>query len=258
MPPPPETVEVDFLSPRHLAGGGDPAWVTVPLHRACGWSHGDDPLMPRVLLSSPNQKALLRLEPGPDDQWWTLQHAAEPDWPTWYASFGARTPVEFIAAVTDALTGPAPAAETPIHPYGALRKSGWTREGDNGLVSPDNTAYVERLGTRANPAAWCVTVTLGMHQKVWQARFGEHTPQHLITAFTTALADTRPLTRTDSPHRLPTLNPGLITREPTQVRAVLLASALDERVRTLAARHAAPATAQRPARQLPSTNGRRR
>ncbi|MCT7351622.1 hypothetical protein N4P33_05485 [Streptomyces sp. 15-116A] len=52
MPPTPETVEVDFITPRHLAGGGDPAWIPVPLHRACGWSHGNDPLMPRVLLSS--------------------------------------------------------------------------------------------------------------------------------------------------------------------------------------------------------------
>lgn len=55
LSPTPETVEVDFIAPRHLAGGGDPAWITVPLHRGCGWSYGDDPLMPRVLLSSPDQ-----------------------------------------------------------------------------------------------------------------------------------------------------------------------------------------------------------
>ncbi len=67
--PTPETVEVDFITPRYLAGGGDPAWITAPLHRAYGWSHGNDPLMPRVLLSSPDQKAHLRLEPALDDQW---------------------------------------------------------------------------------------------------------------------------------------------------------------------------------------------
>ncbi|MEU6904269.1 hypothetical protein ABZ935_02735 [Streptomyces coeruleorubidus] len=67
--PTPETVEVDFITPLHLAGSGDPAWITAPLHRAYGWSHGNDPLMPRVLLSSPDQKALLRPEPDPDDQW---------------------------------------------------------------------------------------------------------------------------------------------------------------------------------------------
>ncbi|WP_324611542.1 hypothetical protein [Streptomyces sp. NRRL S-1521] len=39
----PNTIEVDFITPRHLAGGGDPAWITVPLHRACGWSHSHAP-----------------------------------------------------------------------------------------------------------------------------------------------------------------------------------------------------------------------
>ncbi|MDT9685029.1 DUF317 domain-containing protein [Streptomyces sp. TRM76323] len=117
-----------FVSPRHFAGPGDPQWVTVPLHRACGWSYGHDPLAPRVLLSGPGQKALLRLqpEPEPDRQWWTLRHAAAPDRPAWYASFGARTPVEIIAAVTDTLTDPAdpadPAADTD--PYGPLLEAG--------------------------------------------------------------------------------------------------------------------------------------
>ncbi|WP_319127293.1 SPDY domain-containing protein [Streptomyces europaeiscabiei] len=140
MPPAPETVEVDFIAPRHLAGGGDPAWITVPLHRACGWSHGNDPLMPRVLLASPDQKALLRLEPDLDGQWWTVSHAAEPDRPAWYASFGARTPVELIAAVTDTLTDPASAVSAPSDPYEPLRQIGWSPYGDDGLVSPDKAA----------------------------------------------------------------------------------------------------------------------
>ncbi|MGW0792929.1 DUF317 domain-containing protein [Streptomyces sp. NPDC002911] len=121
MSPSPETVEVDFISPRHLAGGGDPAWITVALHRACGWSHGHDPLMPRVLLSSPDQKALLRLELDPVDQWWILHHVAEPDRPAWYASFGADTPVELIAAATDALTDPATPRDVSSDPYEPLR-----------------------------------------------------------------------------------------------------------------------------------------
>src|SRR5690606_22322391 len=53
MPEVAVNVDIDYVAPRHLAGGGDPAWITVPLHRACGWSYGHDPLMPRVLLSSP-------------------------------------------------------------------------------------------------------------------------------------------------------------------------------------------------------------
>ncbi|MEU3599318.1 hypothetical protein ABZ714_11380 [Streptomyces sp. NPDC006798] len=74
-------VEVAFVAPRYLAGGGDPAWITVPLHRTAGWSHGHDPLMPRVILSGPGQKALLRLEPTTDGQWWTLTTPRTPDGP---------------------------------------------------------------------------------------------------------------------------------------------------------------------------------
>ncbi|MGW3692333.1 DUF317 domain-containing protein [Streptomyces sp. NPDC005149] len=125
-----------------------------------------------------------------------------------------------------------------------------------GIGSPDGTARVEHV-VSASTDHWVATTAIG-DRTVWQARFGEHTPPHLITAFTTALADTHPVARTDSPHGLPTLNPGLVTRRATEVPAVLVASALEERVRSLAARHAAPAPAQRPARQAPPTNGRSR
>ncbi|MGW2137697.1 DUF317 domain-containing protein [Streptomyces sp. NPDC001773] len=256
MHPTPETVEVDFISPRHLAGGGDPAWVTVPLHRACGWSHGDDPLMPRVLLSSPDQKALLRLEPIPDGPWWTLRHIPGPGRPAWCASFGGHTPVELVAAFTDALTDPTP-ADLSADPYDPLADADWCPVyGKKGIVSPDSTTRVQRV-VRRSTDHWVATTAVG-DRPIWQARFGEHTPPRLITAFTTALADTRPVARMDNPHGLPTLNPGLVTRKATEVLAVHVASALEERVRSLAARHAVPAPAQRPARQAPSTNGRNR
>ncbi|MFT9784652.1 DUF317 domain-containing protein [Streptomyces rhizosphaericola] len=259
MSPAPETVAIDFITPRHLAGGGDPAWITVPLHRACGWSHGNDPLMPRVLLSSPDQKALLRLEPDPDGQWWTLQHAAGPDQPAWYASFGARTPVELIGAVTDALTGPAPAASAPSDPYEPLRKMAWAPSvGAPGSVSPDGTAHVQRLGGTDEPGAWFVTATLGHNRPVWQARFGEHTPAHLITAFTTALADPRPALRTHGSHGLPTRDPSIVTRRTTDVPAVNVASALEQRVQSLTARRATPPTSPSPTPWSPPKSGRSR
>ncbi|MER7540382.1 hypothetical protein ABTX77_37235 [Streptomyces sp. NPDC097704] len=59
-------VEQALISPRYLAGPGDPAWVTAALHAGAGWSHGHDPLMPRVILTSPDQKSMLRLEPHPN------------------------------------------------------------------------------------------------------------------------------------------------------------------------------------------------
>ncbi|WP_055469769.1 DUF317 domain-containing protein [Streptomyces ardesiacus] len=241
MPSTADTVEVDFITPRHLAGGGDPAWITVPLHRACGWSHGQDPLMPRVLLSSPDQKALLRLEPDPDGQWWTLNHTAESGQPAWYASFGARTPIELIAAVTDTLTEPAPPAHAPCDPFEPLRQTHWAAPaiGADGLVSPDGTAYVQRLGSAEEPGIWFVTATLGP-RPVWQARFDAHTPDRLVTAFTTALANPKPALRADGGRRLPTRNPNVVTRRTTDVLAVDVARALEERVQTLAARRPLP------------------
>ncbi|WP_327370583.1 DUF317 domain-containing protein [Streptomyces sp. NBC_01217] len=259
MPPTPETVEVDFIAPRHLTGGGDPAWITVPLHRACGWSHGNDPLMPRVLLSSPDQKALLRLEPDPDGQWWTLSHAAEPDRPAWYASFSARTPVELIAAATDALTDPAPPAGAPSDPFEPLQQIGWSpASAGNGLVSPDGTAYLQRLGSAEEPGAWFVTATLGPARPVWQARFGAHTPARLVAAFTAALADPKPVPSIDSGCSLPTHDPNVVTYRTTDVLAVYVAGALEERVHSLAARRAAPPTSPVPSRQPPANNSRSR
>ncbi|MEU6450687.1 DUF317 domain-containing protein [Streptomyces sp. NPDC046979] len=260
MPSTADTVEVDFITPRHLAGGGDPAWITVPLHRASGWSHGDDPLMPRVLLSSPDQKALLRLEPDPEGQWWTLHHTAEPGRPAWYASFGARTPVELIAAVTDALTDPAPPGGEAADPFEPLRQIAWSTLAvrADGLVSPDDTAYVQRLGSAEEPGAWFVTATLGPNRPVWQARFDAHTPPHLVTAFTTALADPNPVYRTTGARGLPTLNPRLVTRRYIDVPAAYVAAALEERVRSLAARPADGTPAPIPARHSPPRRGHSR
>ncbi|MFE9905028.1 DUF317 domain-containing protein [Streptomyces achromogenes] len=228
-----QTVDVDFVAPRYLAGGGDPAWITVPLHRACGWSHGHDPLMPRVILSSPDQKALLRLEPDPEGQWWTFQHAAGPERPAWYASFGARTPVEFIAAFTDTLTDPAGHPPTARTPFELLDAAGWSPDHDAGMfVSPDASTFVE-----TNSGAWFVTTLLGRKRPVWQARFSEDTPIHLITAFTAALADPAPLPRVTSPSGPPTRNPVLISRTRRGVPATEIASALEDRVRALTARY---------------------
>ncbi|MFC9464369.1 DUF317 domain-containing protein [Streptomyces coelicoflavus] len=261
MPSTAGTVEVDFITPRHLAGGGDPAWITVPLHRACGWSHGHDPLMPRVLLSSPDQKALLRLEPHADDQWWTLQHTAEAGQPAWYASFGARTPVELIATVTDALTDPVTPAGESCDPFEPLRQTAWSAPtiGADGLVSPDGTACVQRLGSEEEPGAWFVTATLGTDRHpVWQARFGAHTPARLVTAFTAALTDSHPVYRTAGEQKLPTLDPHLVTRTFVDVPAVYLAAALEDRVRSLAARPAGTPTAPIPARHSPPQRGHSR
>jgi hypothetical protein len=64
---------------------------------------------------------------------------------------------------------------------------------------------------------------------VWQARFGEHTPTHLIAA----LADPSPPARTGSPLNTPPRHPNLVTRTHREVPAAQIASALEERVHAL-------------------------
>ncbi|MFF6813442.1 DUF317 domain-containing protein [Streptomyces sp. NPDC012403] len=235
----PSNVDIDYIAPRHLAGGGDPAWITVPLHRTCGWSYGHDPLMPRVLLSSPDQKALLRLEPDPDGRWWTLQHAPAPDRPAWFACFDARTPVEMIAAFTDALTDPAAGQADNWDPQEPLLKAGWSPSYSNHrLASPDGTVRVEADETTG--AWWVDTALRDFRALLWQAHFSEHTPPHLITAFTAALTDPRPVPRTAGPSSFPTRNPDLITLSQRKVPATQVAGALEERIRSLAARRSGP------------------
>ncbi|MFF4978509.1 DUF317 domain-containing protein [Streptomyces sp. NPDC001046] len=114
------------------------------------------------------------------------------------------------------------------------------------------------MGAPADPEAWFVTVTLGMHQKVWQARFGAHTPPYLDAAFTAALGDPKPVHRTDSGRSLPTLDPNVVIRRTTDVLAVYLAGALEERVHSLAARHTTTPTASIPSRPAPPRHGRSR
>lgn len=214
------TVEQALVSPRYLAGPGDPAWVTVPLHRAAGWSHANNPLTPRVILISPDRRTMLRLDPDPDDSWWIIQHKSSSGSYAWWATFDARTPVELIGAFTDALTDP---AITDIHadPYKPLRQADWSaaQDGapqsvqphlrrkdtttrarpttkDDSLTSPDGFARVEHF-TGSNSSTWFIETALSEDPEdlVWRAHFSEGTPSQLISAFTHALADPTPLRR---------------------------------------------------------------
>ncbi|MEW1725142.1 DUF317 domain-containing protein [Streptomyces sp. NPDC093109] len=246
------TVEQAFIAPRHLAGGGDPGWITVPLHRACGWSYGHDPLMPRVLLTSPDQLKQLRMDPDPDDPWWTVRHARDAAQPGWAATFGARTPVEIIAAFTDALTDPAGPAAPAADPSAPLRKAEWhTPRDSGGLVSPDGTARVERLGT-TDSDPWLIQTGVIEHPPIWRAYFTGSTPAHLITAVTRSLADQTPVTR--DPSKIPGLARDRMSVSTHRVPAEHIAFALERRTALLAARHPAPPAAAPP----PHTSSPRR
>lgn len=243
-----DTVEMTLVSPVYLAGRGDPGWVTVPLHRASGWSYGHDPLMPRVLLASPNQQATLRIDPDPDEPWWTIRHTRTDDQPAWKATFDAHTPVEIIAAFTDALTNPrALHAATP--PTAPLRQASWRNDPrQSGLVSPDGVVRVEYV-TEHGLDHWFITVADGRtpDDELWGACLDGTTPPHLVAALTRALTDSTPVIR--DPNRLPGL--GVRHRHDVKqhVPVETVAFALENRVKHLTGRHPQPST---PPAQPPS------
>ncbi|MFJ4688864.1 DUF317 domain-containing protein [Streptomyces sp. NPDC088789] len=244
-----DSVEVSFVAPRHLAGGGDPGWITVPLHRAAGWSHGHDPLMPWVVLSSPDQKALLTLEPAADSPWWTLQHTADAGRPAWNATFGARTPAEIIAGATDALTHPR-TVPTRTDPYEPLLEHGWLPSRDHdGLTSPDGFATVEHF-TDDGTDTWHVTTAVGgdPEGRLWETRFSGTTPLPVITGFTRALADPAPLRR--DPLQLSPIARSRARITVREIPAAHIASALKDRIQQLATApdppHTPPAPRARP------------
>ncbi|MEU8543216.1 DUF317 domain-containing protein [Streptomyces sp. NPDC048717] len=230
-------VEQALISPRYLAGPGDAAWVTFPLHEASGWSHGHEPLLPRVFLASPDQKTLLRLEPRPGDQWWRITHDSGTPATSWYASFGARTPVELIAAVTDTLTDPSFNERAVYDPTQPLRKAGWETASSGEFRSPDGIVKGERLNFSGS-ASWFITAARGQDDVVWQARFDGSTPPAIVTAFTQALADSEPLRR--SPEQTTGLSRRRVSLRWQQWPAASVALVLPERIGHLAARRTTP------------------
>ncbi|MFI0711344.1 DUF317 domain-containing protein [Streptomyces inhibens] len=238
-----ENVDVALVAPRYLAGGGDPTWITAALHRACDWSAQSNWLVPRVLLTSPDRNAVLRLGPDPDGPWWVLQHAPVGEQRAWSVSFGARTPVEIIAGLTDALTDPATAAQASApDPYEPLRQAGW-REGhdDEGLTSPDGLAHVEHF-THGPTDCWFARTAVSEDPEglIWRAYLSGDTPAHLITGFTRALAEKAPLPRDPHPLRVP-LNARRQARVTiTQRPAAAVGLTLERRVTALADRSKQP------------------
>ncbi|WP_435124603.1 DUF317 domain-containing protein [Actinacidiphila sp. bgisy144] len=195
---------LDDVSPRYLAGAGDPRHVTDYLI-ATGWSNRSVPGYPHVLLESPDRQLHLALEPLPDtlrDSWWRISSADR----TWTARFGAHAPAEIIAGFTDSLLhAPVPAE----NPWRLAADRGWTPHtagpGD-AVLSPDATAVLARLrtagGLSGTPACWKTEVSLpgpnSTRTWIWGAAIDETAPGHALAGFVRALTDPAPLLRSPS------------------------------------------------------------
>ncbi|MFF9785112.1 DUF317 domain-containing protein [Streptomyces nigrescens] len=197
-----------YAAPRHLAGGGDPRYVTAPLI-ALGWTHTAVDGVPELRLRSPDRRTELALTPDPDKPWWTI-YAPAINPPAgqlaWHATFGGRTPAEALAGLTDALVAAAPIAAPS--PWAPLRVAGWKVSEDRHVTatSPDGTATVQlyRAGAYQH---WRITTehdVVGNRHEVWSAHLSGSTPAHLIAGFTAGLADASPVLR--APDALPVLS----------------------------------------------------
>ncbi|MFJ4800810.1 DUF317 domain-containing protein [Streptomyces murinus] len=253
--------------PRHLAGPGDPRRITQTL-RAAGWTNLSTPDYPHVVLASPDQQLTLVLEPQPGQygSWWRLRSQQE----CWTAEFGANTPVEMIAALTDALLEPEPAASTPeIWPM--LTTAGWRYErgehANESATHPDGRLRLRRWSVEPllDRFYWTAEAArefehAGPFGPLWRAWLDDDMPRHLLAAFVNALVCDEPVQRSrgDVPHNY------LVTQEErgpqsdqlaadheARLKAVRAATRKARRAATRATRTAPPLTPEAPAAPAP-------
>lgn len=196
MTQPPRERGLAQVTPRYLAGGGDPRWVTAPLQKVFRWQITPMPLSPVVRAAPRDLTAELLLSPDPDGPWWTIRGRGDG---SWTASFGARTPAEIIAAATNAFAA-GPGAEPPTDPAELLEQARWAcSPAGNRFTSPDEHVRINRSPS----GAWSIAVHVGVTpgpdstdtEPVWQAHFTAPAPRHVVTAFLADLVSPAPLSR---------------------------------------------------------------
>ncbi|WP_051716923.1 DUF317 domain-containing protein [Streptomyces sp. NRRL F-5727] len=231
-----ELVDQALVSPVYLAGPGDPAWVTVPLTTASGWTALNQPLVPHVVLTGPSSKSELRLEPVLEGPWWHVSHRDGRTGTDWSVSFDGSTPVELIAAVTDALPHPGYPLRQPVDPYEPLRQAGWSVAGGRGtFLSPDGHVRGSR-NTLAGSRSWRITAGLDEDDPLWHAFLSAGTPTVILASLFKTLASPEPARR--SAEQMKGFPRRGITLEWERCPAEHVARALTERVEQLAARRA--------------------
>ncbi|MCZ4124136.1 DUF317 domain-containing protein [Streptomyces sp. H39-S7] len=173
----------------------------------------------------------------------------------WYASFGSRTPVEIIAAFTDALTDPQACTSAEADPHRSLVAADWRHVGgDRAMTSPDGLARVEHF-VNSTTDCWFVTTALPQGPP-WETRFGAHTspPDRRIHP---SAGRPHPLPRPSSAHQGAGCGTSLVIGTTQEMPVQRVAFALEERVRTLASRRTTPTSPSAPP-QPPARNGRSR
>ncbi|WP_411978248.1 DUF317 domain-containing protein [Streptomyces scopuliridis] len=186
-------------SPRHLAGPGDARHVTHGLATA-GWTRTSDPLSAEIVLTSPDHRLTLQLDPqSVTSAWWRLRAEPTGTEPGWYGEFGERVPAEILGHLTDALIAPPPTQRPD--PFQVLESAGWLLDSATAAHSADGMCHVEQRRDQDDARAyWHIETREPGHgtlmgPRIWHAWLDGRAPEHLVSAFITALADPAPLQR---------------------------------------------------------------
>ncbi|MEU3028103.1 DUF317 domain-containing protein [Streptomyces incarnatus] len=198
-----EDDDLVLVSPRYLAGSGSKiADALGPLIHLFHWHHRHNPATGDIALDSPCGTLFVDFEPNRHDgMWWSIRHHE----PSWRAQFSRQTPIEAIAAVTQALPqllgDMRHADRIPLAPYTIAQSadlSDWSSHGEEGTTvyaSPDGHCVLTHApGTEL---AWEITHSLyeGFDTE-WNATFTFDTPEPVVAQFFAHLTSVVPVERT--------------------------------------------------------------
>ncbi|MFD9409407.1 DUF317 domain-containing protein [Streptomyces sp. NPDC059989] len=195
------------VSPRHMAGLGDPRHITHSL-RAAGWKHDGDRGLPQVL-TSPDHSLGLVLDPLSPHQAWSVGSALMFVPGYWHAGFTRNAPVEIIAGLTDSLIRPAP-AHAPTDVWETLAAAGWNvsdgprwREAS----APGQGLKIKQVGSdnRDDDHFWWRIQAVeqsyrGSVETVWSAALDQTTPPHIMAGLIQELVNPAALLRGSHDH----------------------------------------------------------
>lgn len=177
-----------LVSPRYMAGAGDRLADAIgPLIHLFGWTPQHDAATGHVKIDSPDGGMFVDFDPiHPLGQWWTIAHHE----PYWEVQFSRQSPLEAVAAVTQALpqllgdtrhADRIPITDMPPDQLATLHL--WTVE-DRALTSPDG--YCQVIHTPDEDIAW--RAWHAFFEKQPLATFTRDAPEALVRNFFAHLA----------------------------------------------------------------------
>lgn len=184
-----------LVSPRYMAGAGDRlADALGPLIHLFGWPTQHDAATGHVTISSPDGSMFCDFDPvQPLGRWWTITHHE----PYWQVQFSRQTPLEAVAATTQALpqllgderhAERIPITDMPLNKLAALND--WSVE-DGVLTSPDWCCQL--VHTPEADITW--RIEHAFFEKQPLATFTREVPEGLVRNFFAHLATPAPVER---------------------------------------------------------------